>query len=285
MEQQKKKLIHKLRYKYRLILINDETFEENFSFKLTPMNVFVGFSSSLVSLTILIILLIFFTPLKEYVPGYTDTQTKRNIQQLLFKADSLEESLKAKETYYKNLLDIMNGGNGLTDSVSTNKKASSKVTKSNAGEKELAFRNEFEKNSSSKKSDSKPEIAADYKNLFLMTPTKGLISKPFNPGENHFAIDIASIPEAPIKAVQEGTVIFADWTPEAGKTIVIQHTNNLISIYKHNSALLKKVGMFVGTGEVVAIVGNTGEYTTGTHLHLELWENGKALNPEELLTF
>lgn len=285
MEQQKKKLIHKLRYKYRLILINDETFEEKFSFKLTPMNVFVGFSSSLVSLTILIILLIFFTPLKEYVPGYTDTQTKRNIQQLLFKADSLEESLKAKETYYKNILDIMNGGNGLTDSVSSIKKASSKNTKSNAGEKELAFRNEYEKNSSSNKSDSKPENTADYKNLFLMTPTKGLISKPFNPGENHFAIDIASIPEAPIKAVQEGTVIFADWTPEAGKTIVIQHTNNLISIYKHNSALLKKVGMFVGTGEVVAIVGNTGEYTTGTHLHLELWENGKALNPEELLTF
>ncbi len=285
MEQQKKKLIHKLRYKYRLILINDETFEEKFSFKLTPMNVFVGFSSSLVSLTILIILLIFFTPLKEYVPGYTDTQTKRNIQQLLFKADSLEESLKAKETYYKNLLDIMNGGNGLNDSTTTSKKTSSKTSQSNAGEKELAFRSEFEKISNNTKTESKREISADYKNLFLMTPTKGLISKPFNPGENHFAIDIASIPEAPIKAVQEGTVIFADWTPEAGKTIVIQHTNNLISIYKHNSALLKKVGMFVGTGEVVAIVGNTGEYTTGTHLHLELWENGKALNPEELLTF
>lgn len=285
MEQQKKKLIHKLRYKYRFILINDETFEEKFSFKLTPMNVFVGFSSSLVSLTILIILLIFFTPLKEYVPGYTDTQTKRNIQQLLFKADSLEESLKAKETYYKNLLDIMNGGNGLNDSTTTSKKTSSKTSQSNAGEKELAFRSEFEKISNNTKTESKREISADYKNLFLMTPTKGLISKPFNPGENHFAIDIASIPEAPIKAVQEGTVIFADWTPEAGKTIVIQHTNNLISIYKHNSALLKKVGMFVGTGEVVAIVGNTGEYTTGTHLHLELWENGKALNPEELLTF
>ncbi len=285
MEQQKKKLIHKLRYKYRFILINDETFEEKFSFKLTPMNVFVGFSSSLVSLTILIILLIFFTPLKEYVPGYTDTQTKRNIQQLLFKADSLEESLKAKETYYKNLLDIMNGGNGLNDSTTTSKKTSSKTSKSSAGEKELAFRSEFEKISNNTKTESKREISADYKNLFLMTPTKGLISKPFNPGENHFAIDIASIPEAPIKAVQEGTVIFADWTPEAGKTIVIQHTNNLISIYKHNSALLKKVGMFVGTGEVVAIVGNTGEYTTGTHLHLELWENGKALNPEELLTF
>ncbi|MFY8022056.1 MAG: M23 family metallopeptidase [Bacteroidia bacterium] len=288
MEQQKKKLIHKLRYKYRLILINDETFEEKFSFKLTPMNVFVGFSSSLVSLTILIILLIFFTPLKEYVPGYTDTQTKRNIQQLLFKADSLEESLKAKETYYKNLLDIMNGGNGLSDSSSTPKKNSSKLNKMQVGEKELAFRSDYEKISTSSgnnKNVKNENLEADFQNLFLMTPTKGLVSKPFNPGENHFAIDIASIPDAPVKAVQEGTVIFADWTPDAGKTIAIQHTNNLISIYKHNSALLKKVGMFVGTGEVVAIVGSTGELSTGPHLHLELWENGKALNPEDLLTF
>jgi murein DD-endopeptidase MepM/ murein hydrolase activator NlpD len=287
MEQQKKKLIHKLRYKYRLILINDETFEEKFSFKLTPMNVFVGFSSSLVSLTILIILLIFFTPLKEYVPGYTDTKTKRNIQQLLFKADSLEESLKAKETYYKNLLNIMNGGNGLSDSISTIKKTSSKNNKPITGEKELAFRSEFEKSTEQVKNQDKikQNSIADYRNLFLMTPTKGLISKPFNPGDDHFAIDIASIPDAPVKAVQEGTVIFADWTPDAGKTIAIQHTNNLISIYKHNSALLKKVGMFVGTGEVVAIVGNSGELSTGPHLHLELWENGKALNPEDLLTF
>ena len=108
MDQPKKKLIHKLRFKYRLVLINDESFEEKISFKLTPMNVFVGFSSSLVLYAILIIMLIFFTPLREYVPGYTDTKTKRNLQQLLYKTDSLEEVLKAKELYYQNIVNIIN---------------------------------------------------------------------------------------------------------------------------------------------------------------------------------
>jgi hypothetical protein len=115
MEKPKKKLLHKLRYKYRLIIINDENFKEKFSFKLTPMNLFVGLSTAIVSFTFLVIVLIFFTPLREYVPGYTDSQTKRNIRYLLYKTDSLEKSLQAKESYYKNLLNIVNGGSGISD--------------------------------------------------------------------------------------------------------------------------------------------------------------------------
>jgi hypothetical protein len=115
MEKPKKKLLHKLRYKYRLIIINDENFKEKFSFKLTPMNLFVGLSTAIVSFAILVILLIFFTPLREYVPGYTDNQTKRNIRYLLYKTDSLEKNLQAKEAYYKNLLNIVNGGTGIAD--------------------------------------------------------------------------------------------------------------------------------------------------------------------------
>lgn len=117
MEQPRKKLIHKLRYKYRLVLINDESFEEKLSFKLTPMNVFVGFSSAIVLLTTLIITLIFFTSLREYVPGYTDSKTKRNLQELLYKTDSLEQALQAKELYYRNIGNIMSGGDGLQDSI------------------------------------------------------------------------------------------------------------------------------------------------------------------------
>ncbi len=293
MDQPKKKLIQKLRYKYRLILINDESFEEKFSFKLTPMNVFVGFSSSLVALSILIILLIFYTPLREYVPGYTDTQTKRNIKRLLFKADSLEQSLKAKEAYYLNLLNIIKGGEGLQDTVAPPGQLKSTSAKPEPGESELAFRKDFESGSGNWKRKGAVNLEANYPNqrsasssgLFLIKPSKGLISNFFDPAAGHFAIDIAAIPNEPVKAVKEGTIIFADWTPDAGKTIAIQHPGNLVSIYKHNSTLLKKVGMFVGTGEVVAIVGNTGEASTGTHLHLELWENGKALNPEDWLTF
>lgn len=118
MDQPKKKLIHKLRYKYKLVLINDESFEEKLSFKLTPMNVFIGFSSAVVLFAILIITLIFYTSLREYVPGYTDSKTKRNLQELLYKTDSMEQALVAKELYYKNIIKIVNGGEGLNDSLS-----------------------------------------------------------------------------------------------------------------------------------------------------------------------
>lgn len=115
MDQPKKKLIHKLRYKYRLVIINDESFEEKLNFKLTPMNVFVGFSSAVVLFTVIIITLIFYTSLREYVPGYTDTKTKRNLQELLYKTDSLENALNMKEQYLKNVLGILNGGEGISD--------------------------------------------------------------------------------------------------------------------------------------------------------------------------
>ena len=117
MEPAKKKFIHKLRYKYRLVLINDESFEEKISFKLTPMNVFVGFSSAIMLFAILIISLVFFTSVREFVPGYTDTKTKRNLQELLYRTDSLERVLKTKELYFQNISNIMKGGEGLADSL------------------------------------------------------------------------------------------------------------------------------------------------------------------------
>ncbi|MDP3930289.1 MAG: hypothetical protein Q8R57_14810 [Bacteroidota bacterium] len=117
MDQPKKKLIHKLRYKYRMVIINDESFEEKLSFKLTPMNVFVSLSSAIVLFTSLIVTLVFYTSLREFVPGYTDTKTKRNVQQLLYKTDSLEQALKAKELFYANFINILEGGTGISDST------------------------------------------------------------------------------------------------------------------------------------------------------------------------
>ena len=120
MDQPKKKLIHKLQYKYRLVIINDESFEEKLSFKLTPMNVFISLSSAIVLFTVLIVTLVFYTTLREFVPGYTDTKTKRNVQQLLYKTDSLEQVLKAKELFYANFINILEGGNGISDTASQN---------------------------------------------------------------------------------------------------------------------------------------------------------------------
>ena len=289
MDQPKKKLIHKLRFKYRLVLINDESFEEKISFKLTPMNVFVGFSSSLVLYAILIIMLIFFTPLREYVPGYTDTKTKRNLQQLLYKTDSLEEVLKAKELYYQNIVNIINGGEGIKDSSERKLKSSSMGPMDHKYEKEAAFNKNFE-------TEQKNQTAKDWLNtstamnqsrtgLALINPTNGLITRGYDENEAHYAIDIVAKPNELVKAVQQGTIIFSEWTPQAGNTVAIQHKNNLVSIYKHNSSILKKVGTFVETGEVIAVVGNTGELSNGPHLHFEIWENGNAVNPNDLLNY
>ncbi len=289
MDQPKKKLIHKLRFKYRLVLINDESFEEKISFKLTPMNVFVGFSSSLVLFAILIIMLIFFTPLREYVPGYTDTRTKRNLQQLLYKTDSLEAILKAKELYYQNIVNIINGGEGLKDSVNRPERPSGINSNEKTYEREAAFNKNYEAAQRTKSANDfiQPATLQNQNRigLNLINPTKGLITRGFDEAEEHYAIDIVAEPNALVKAVQQGTIIFAEWTPQAGNTIAIQHRNNLVSIYKHNSSILKKVGTFVELGEVIAVVGNTGELSNGPHLHFEIWENGNAINPNDLLNY
>lgn len=123
----------------------------------------------------------------------------------------------------------------------------------------------------------------DLSSIFLLNPTSGLISKGFNAVAEHYAIDIASVYNNAVKAVKEGTVVLSGWIPQTGNTMVVQHKNNLVTIYKHNAANLKKVGSFVNAGEVIALVGNSGEYTTGAHLHFEMWDNGKALNPADYL--
>jgi murein DD-endopeptidase MepM/ murein hydrolase activator NlpD len=285
MNEPRKKLIHKLQYKYRLIVINDESFEEKISVKLTPLNLFVVFSTLLVMVSILTILAIFYTPLKEYVPGYTSTETKRNIRQLLYKTDSLANALKAKESYYQNVINILQGGDGLNDTIVRSSGKSNKInTKSTSYESE--FRKQYEeeqlKVGSAKIVNAKKNVnqAASY---FLFNPTEGLISKPFNMAESHYAIDIATKYQNPVKAVKEGTILLSGWIPQTGHTLVVQHKNNLVTIYKHNAVNLKKVGNFVNAGEVIALVGNSGEYTTGAHLHFEMWENGKPLNPAEYL--
>lgn len=281
MNQPKKKLIHKLSYKYRLILINDESFEEKISVKLTPLNLFVVLSSLFVMVSVVTILFIFYTPLKEFVPGYTNTEVKRNLKTLLYRTDSLNYVLKAKEAYYQNIINILQGGEGLTDTVKQQKRSKSVSNLSN-NKAEKQFVEEFENQKTSKKLKIKnPQQASNTVNLFLLNPTDGIVSKEFNKANGHYAIDIASKPNSPVKAVKEGTVILSGWIPETGHTLIMQHPNNLVTIYKHNAVNLKKVGSFVNAGEVIALVGNSGEFTTGAHLHFEMWENGKALNPGE----
>ena len=283
MKEPKKKLIHKLRNRYRLVLINDGTFEEKYSFSLTPINVFVGFSSFLVFFAGIITLLIVFTPLREYIPGYDDPGMKRDLAKLMYQSDSLEEVLNNRDSYYKNVLNIMEGKTVIEDTEVRPVRSNPSGGPDPASKEEKEFRREFEENKDAYSISS--EVSPKPGDYVLFNPVEGVVSNHYSYDNEHFAVDIATRDGEPVKAVLEGRVIFSSWTAETGHVIAIQHKNNLVSIYKHNATLLKKTGNFVQTGESIAIIGNTGELSSGPHLHLELWENCKALNPEKVITF
>ena len=146
------------------------------------------------------------------------------------------------------------------------------------------FRKDFEESELTFLTVRNP-ISHDLEGQYFYSPIEGMVTTVFNIREEHYGIDIVSKSNEPVKSVADGTVIFGDWTQESGNVIYIQHRDNTISVYKHNSALLKKVGNFVSSGDVIAIIGNTGEFTTGPHLHFEMWYNGNPVDPEEFISF
>ncbi len=287
MSKPKKKLIHKLKSKYRLVIINDNTFEEKFSLSLTPMNVFVAFSSFLVFFASIIITLIVFTPIREYIPGYTDTKTKQLARTATLRVDSLEKALIDKESYYKNLLNIMNDRIEYSDTAMMPglDKKNSETSPGASGKLEKELQKEFENMEDDYQLSGTDQLSATVASINFFSPVKGVISDHYDEAEGHYAVDVVTKQNEPVKAIQDGRIILSTWTPETGNVVAMQHKNNLISIYKHNAVLLKKVGMFVNAGEPIAIVGNTGELTTGPHLHFEIWDNGKPSNPEEYINF
>src|SRR5258706_4063849 len=289
MEQEKKprKLIYrKLSNKYRLVVMNDETLEERASFRLAPMNVFVSVGFIFIILITATIYLIAFTGLREYIPGYADPGMKRKVFQLNQKTDSLQRVLDSRELYMSNIKNIMNGK---VEGKPENKSNASVQAKYDTlrsvprSREDALFRLEMERQDKEtlKGSAEKNGIGV----FFFFSPVKGTITSGFDVREKHYGIDIVAPENEAIKAASDGTVVFANFTTETGYVIAIQHGNNLLTMYKHNSSLLKKTGDSVNAGDVIAIIGNTGEHTTGPHLHFELWYNGTPVDPQKYVTF
>jgi murein DD-endopeptidase MepM/ murein hydrolase activator NlpD len=285
-ENKNKKLLDRLKNKYRLVIMNDDTFEEKVSLKLSPMNVFVFAGTIILTLVTGMIYLIAFTPLREYVPGYAaDINNQGSMITMNIKADSLEKAMKAKDDYIKNIRNVLNGnvGNDTFQSKSNVAPIRFDTIKSLTKTKEDSqLRSQFE-------SDASYDLAIGDNNnkinsisgFFFFPPLKGTVTNTFDPVGQHFGIDIVAPKNEAVKSTLDGTVIFSSWTVETGYVIGIQHSNNLISVYKHNATLLKKTGNNVKAGEAIAIVGDSGEMTTGPHLHFELWYNGVAIDPTE----
>jgi len=281
----KGKLKHKLTNKYRLVVLNENTFEERFSLKLSRLNIYILGGLFSITLILTTILLIAFSPLKEYIPGYSSTKLQKDATKLTIDSDSLKNRLAILENYTNAIKSVLSG-ELTSDEVIDSLKDSAKriqIEESSlyATKQDSIFREKIESRDRFPLSDE----SQDKLKIVFFAPISGNISQLFNSENKHFAIDVVAKVGTPVKAAADGTVIFSEWTTETGYVIILKHANNFISVYKHNGTLLKQQGDLVQSGEAIASIGSSGELTTGPHLHFELWSDGYAVNPANYIDF
>ena len=281
----KKKFQTKLLHKYRLVVLNEDTFEERFAVKLTLLNVF--FLSSIVAIVLITLttLLIVLTPIKEYIPGYSSAALQKQALKLSYKTDSLLKAINMNDLYIKSVKSALSGE---VNSVVINKDSIFKAAQADTDVFELLPSSADSTLREKVRREDKYnffETAISAKDFLFFPPVNGPISAEFDSKEKHFAVDIVTPVNTPVKSTSDGRVIFTSWTSEAGYVIIIDHGNELISVYKHNSSLTKTQGEIVNSREVIAISGGSGELSSGPHLHFELWSNGVPLNPANFIDF
>jgi murein DD-endopeptidase MepM/ murein hydrolase activator NlpD len=262
----------KIKNNYRLIIRNEDNLKERYSITLKIQNVIILVSILFLTLGTITYLGLAFTPLSALLPrgkGGNKVQSQYN---LMVRVDSLESAIKGLE-YKSNLLDeILQSGSSEDFSIE----------EIAINDKKVIGKNEIKTaNNASSASLSKVKNI----NFQFIPPISGVITDTFNAERNHYGIDIAAKEKSIVRSVQGGTVVYNGWSPDFGHVLIIQHSNNFLSVYKHNSVVLKKRGTIVKTGEAIALVGNTGNLSTGTHLHFELWNNGVAINPKKMIVF
>ncbi len=280
-----KKLTTKLLHKYRLVVLNEDTFEERFAMKLTRLNVFIYGSLFALLLIGFTTVFIAFTPIREYIPGYTSPTLQKQAIALEQKTDSLMRITKMNERFMASIKDVLSGQ---TSSETINKDSIYAAVASevdpqslNPSQADSILRNKVENEDKYNLFES----AKSLKNFVFFPPVKGTVSSEFNFDEQHYAVDIAVPKNTPVKAAADGRVIFASWTSDSGFVLIIDHGNQLITVYKHNASLTTAQGELVKAREVIAISGSSGELSTGPHLHFELWSDGNPIDPLSFIDF
>ncbi len=283
----KRQVLKKLRSKYRLLLINDRTFEERFSIRLSRLNVLL-LSLGLFTLHgLFVAALIVMTPLKRYIPGYTDQTMKYNAYRSALMADSLERSLEERDLYIANLRRVLSG-EVAADSANLFRPTQSPPSANDLrpGLEDSLLRERIRQEERyALGGGGATAKERGLTGVYFFPPVRGVVTSSFDRAAGHFGIDVVTRKDEAVKATLDGTVVMATWTSDGGHVLQVQHRNDLVSVYKHNSVLLKKVGDKVKAGEAVAIVGDSGELTTGPHLHFELWLNGEPMDPQAYMVF
>ncbi len=274
--------------RFKLTLSKEDTFEEVWQLRLTKAGFFATLATFILFIVVIVSLLIAFTNLRELIPGYPDVQIRRDIVRNAILLDSLEHEIKLRDLYFENMKKIVSGE--APDNITYD-------TGSTINPQDVAFTRSLEDSLLRQQVESEEEYnlsvsmalahrSINFYNIHFFPPVQGIISNRFDPARDHFGTDIAGVPGEVVHATLDGTVIFSAWTLETGYVVEIQHADNLVSVYKHNSRILKPVGAIVKAGEDIALMGTTGElYTTGPHLHFELWYQGQPLDPEKYVVF
>jgi len=270
---------------YKVVISNNRTFEERLSFKTSRLGVFLTsllYTAALIGTTIC---LVFFTPLKEYVPGYSSLELLKNTTEQSFKLDSIIKATELNNQYYNSIIRVLTGE---LDTIAFNRDSVINEINLEILSSELSPSKEDSLLRKYIDEEDKFNLTSNQlliENKILFQPVQGEITQNFNKKEDHFAIDIAVDEGTPIKAISEGRVLFSEWTVQTGYVIIIDHGGMLTSVYKHNSSLVKKQNETVNAGEIVALSGNHGTLTTGPHLHFEVWKNGTPIDPIQLFNF
>lgn len=283
----------KLNRKYDFLMSHDESGRPMLNFKLNLLNLILAIIGMALLLIVITTFIIAFTPLREYIPGYTDTNLNREVYELNLRADSLRREMKKKDIYFENLKKVVEGYDfaadsalasvsiyeplpaGVTDTITLKKSVQDSILRA-----EYEAQNQYNLFGKDYLSTTKPNSLV--KNFYV--PLTGKVMNAFNPDKGHFGVDIASEGDKIINATLDGTVVFSSWSINNGYCIGIQHEDSYFSVYKHNATLLKKEGEYVKAGEAIAILGKSGDAEAFEHLHFELWHNGLALDPVEYMT-
>ena len=273
-----------IKFKYKLTIINENTLEEVVGLRVSKLN---GISVLLSVLTVLFLVasvIIAFTPLRNYLPGYMNSEIRAQVVENALRVDSLQQLVDRQNLYIMNIQDIFTG----TIRVDTVHNMDSLTTVREDSlmertQREAEFRKQYEE--TEKYNLTSITARPDIEGLIFYRPTRGMITEKFDADRKHYGTDIAANPGESVLATLDGTVILSTYTAETGYLIEVQHNQDFVSVYKHCGSLLKREGDTVKGGEAIALVGNSGTLTTGPHLHFELWHRGRPVNPEKYIVF
>lgn len=282
----RKNFLKNLHNKYRLIIYNDTSFQTVWTIRLSPLRVFTFLSLFSAFMIFLVIFLVASTPLKEYIPGYPKAEYREMLLKNRLLVDSLEKELLVRDRFFSDIKSVISG-EVPQDLATENQQVDEKKTHIDYKpyNSDSVFQDKILEERLNVSTPSGRDQAGTPETLHFFLPVKGLVTNRFDARKGHYGVDLVGQPNSRISAVLGGTVLFAGWTMETGNVIYLLHENNLTSAYKHNAELLKKSGEAVKPGEAIAIIGNSGEQSTGPHLHFELWYNGKPIDPEKYIVF